>query len=174
MNPYFLILLMLTALPVKAASINTDYSLNAGDTIKIVVYDEPELSINNLYIDEVGQVDYPYLGRLRVTGKTLDGLRQEIYRGLKGDYLIEPKVMVTIVSFRKIFINGEVKSPGGYPYQPNLTVDKAIALAGGFTDRAARRKITVKPENSQQELSKVPLNHGVSPGDIIEVGQSFF
>nr|WP_269472790.1 SLBB domain-containing protein [Vibrio taketomensis] len=71
-------------------------------------------------------------------------------------------------------MNGEVKKPGGYEYQPGLTVDKAIALAGGFTDRASRSKVYIAQNGSDDNKNKVKLSEKVLPGDIIVIEQSFF
>ncbi|KOO07484.1 polysaccharide biosynthesis/export family protein [Vibrio hepatarius] len=150
------------------------YKLGAGDKIQISVYGEENLSIEELYINNSGKFDYPYLGQLTVLNKTPEQLKSEITKGLKGDYLISPKVRVSVIGFRSIYVNGEVKKPGGYEYQPGLTVDKAIALAGGFTDRAARNKVYITQSGSDDQKNRVKLTSRVKPGDIIEIDQSFF
>ncbi len=150
------------------------YKLGAGDKIQISVYGEENLSIEELYINNSGKFDYPYLGQLTVLNKTPEQLKSEITKGLKGDYLISPKVRVSVIGFRSIYVNGEVKKPGGYEYQPGLTVDKAIALAGGFTDRAARNKVYITQSGSDEQKNRVKLTSRVKPGDIIEIDQSFF
>lgn len=150
------------------------YKLGAGDKIQISVYGEENLSIEELHINNSGKFDYPYLGQLTVINKTPEQLKSEITKGLKGDYLISPKVRVTIIGFRSIYVNGEVKKPGGYEYQPGLTVDKAIALAGGFTDRAAKNKVYVTQSGQDDKKSRVKLSSRVKPGDIIMIDESFF
>lgn len=157
-----------------ASSIDNNYKLGAGDKITIVVYGENDLSISELLISSSGAFDYPYLGQLRAKGKTPKELKERISNGLKGDYLINPKVMVNIISFRKIYVNGEVKRPGGYEFQPGLTVDKAIALAGGFTDRASRSSIKLKQADNDRVPKKANLDTEITPGDIIIIEQSFF
>ncbi|MDC5852095.1 polysaccharide export protein [Vibrio europaeus] len=159
---------------VQAKSFEDTYVIGAGDKIQISVYGESDLSIDELYISNSGKFEYPYLGQLNALNKTPESLKNEIINGLKGDYLISPKVRVSVVGFRSIYVNGEVKKPGGYEYQPGLTVDKAIALAGGFTDRAARDKVFVTQSGSEDAKSKVRLSKKVMPGDIIVIEQSFF
>ncbi|KLN63529.1 MULTISPECIES: polysaccharide biosynthesis/export family protein [Vibrio] len=169
------LLLLATALfSLQAVAFQGTYKLGAGDKIQISVYGEDDLSIDELYINNSGSFDYPYLGQLEAIGKTPEQLKQEIYIGLKGDYLISPKVRVSVVGFRSIYVNGEVKKPGGYEYQPGLTVDKAIALAGGFTDRAARNKVFVSKAGDDETKNKAKLSSSVLPGDIIVIEQSFF
>lgn len=168
-----LFLLLLVLSPWVSAN-QADYRLGAGDRIQIKVYGEADLSFNELFITSTGQFEYPYIGRITAINKTTRELTDEITRSLKGDYLVDPKVMVSILSFRKIYVNGEVKQPGGYEYQPGLTIDKAIALAGGFTDRAARSKISVTNNTTGLAAPKAKLTSRVQPGDIITIEESFF
>ena len=109
-------------------------------------------------------------------GLTGAELEAKLYAGLKGDYLVEPSVSVTVIDYRPFFIDGEVKRPGGYPYQPGLSVDKAAALAGGYTQRASKTKIFIRRENEsgQQQQLNAQSTDVVLPGDIVTVQQSFF
>jgi len=152
---------------------NSNYKLGAGDTIRINVYNEEDLSMEYL-VSSSGQIEYPYLGKLKVLGQTAEQLQQTITQGLEDDYLIDPKVSVNVVQYRMIYVNGEVAKPGGYNFQPGLTVEKAIALAGGFTERASTKGIRITPSSGGEELSRLPLTYKVSPGDIIIVKASFF
>ncbi|MDC5705018.1 polysaccharide export protein [Vibrio europaeus] len=165
---------LFTCTMVEAKSFEDTYNIGAGDKIQISVYGEPDLSIDELYISNSGNFEYPYLGQLNALNKTPEQLKKQIINGLRGDYLISPKVRVSVVGFRSIYVNGEVKKPGGYEYQPGLTVDKAIALAGGFTDRAARDKVFVTQSGSEDAKNKVRLSKKVMPGDIVVIEQSFF
>jgi polysaccharide export outer membrane protein len=151
------------------------YSLNAGDTISVHVYGETDLSFDKLLIGQNGRISYPFLGELKVAGNTAAELQQELIDGLKPDYLVDPRVSVSIVKYRPFFVNGEVKRPGGVDFQPGLTLRKAIALAGGFTERANRKQVLViadrDPERKEQ---KVGLDYRVHPGDIFTVKDTFF
>lgn len=149
----------------------SDYQLGTGDTVRIDVSGEPDLSME-VKLSDPGTVSYPFLGEIRVVGMTLEELQERIYSGLKGDYLVNPNVNVSIVHYRPFFIYGEVKSPGGFSFQPGLTVSKAIALAGGFTERASRSKISVSREGEQPR--RVNIGAAVEPGDMITIEQSFF
>lgn len=168
-----LVIMMVSVPATWANTVVDNYRLGAGDQISITVYAEPELS-QSVLISASGMFDYPYLGNINVKGKTVQQLQAMITNGLKGDYLVNPKVMVNVVQYRKIYINGEVKQPGGYVFQPGLTVEKAIALAGGFTDRAARKRINITPNDSGITQKGVALHSSVAPGDIIVIEQSFF
>lgn len=149
------------------------YRLGSGDLIRIQVYGESDLSLD-ARVTETGTVSYPFLGQINLLGRTLDQIQDQITRGLKGDYLVDPKVSVTILEYRQIYINGEVKSPGGFAFQPGLTVRKAISLAGGLTERASTSKISIISEKSPNAQRGATLNSLVNPGDIITVEQSFF
>jgi protein involved in polysaccharide export with SLBB domain len=82
---------------------------------------------------------------------------------------------VSIDEYRNFFVNGQVEKPGGYPYSPGLTVRKAISIAGGFKERAARDKISIiRDDDSTQTPKKVDQNAIVFPGDILTVEESFF
>lgn len=123
---------------VKAQTVEfSQYTLGSGDTVSITVYGQEDLSLETRLTD-IGVINYPYLGEISVLGMTVSGLESFIYEGLKGDYLINPSVSVSIIEYRPFFINGEVKDPGGYPYQPGLTVDKPLHSREGT--RSGRRK----------------------------------
>jgi len=108
-------------------------------------------------------------------GLTAAEVEQLIYTGLKGDYLINPSVSVTITEYRPFFIDGEVKRPGGYPYQPGLTVNKAAALAGGYTDRASKDNVViVREHDGATDEINVDVSDMIQPGDIITIKQRFF
>lgn len=156
------------------ASDDQNYTLDTGDSISVQVYGEDDLSIATILITSDGYFDFPYLGRIKAKGKTPKQLRYEIETGLKGDYLIKPKVMVNIVNFRLFYVNGEVRKPGGFEYQPGLTLEKAIAVAGGLTDRASKRSIKITRHKTGADVNKAAMSLVVYPGDIIFVDQSFF
>ena len=156
-------------------SAGDDYTLNAGDSIRIHVYGEEDLSFQQLLIGPNGRISYPFLGELKVTGRTAAELQQMLVDGLKPDYLVDPRISVSIVKYRPFFVNGEVKRPGGVDFQPGLTLRKAISLAGGFTERANKKQVLViadsDPERREQ---KVGLEYRVRPGDIFTVQDTFF
>jgi len=167
-------LLAVVWLPVQAQTGLSEYALGSGDKIRIHVYGEDDLGVETL-LSDAGTLAYPFLGELRVLGLTAGELQQKITEGLLGDYLIDPKVSVTIIEYRKFYINGEVKVPGGFSFTPGLTIRKAVSLAQGFTERAAKGNIfVISDTDSTQTARRVDQNESVRPGDIITVEQSFF
>lgn len=169
------LLISFFTLSVSAQSTSLDqYRLGSGDVVKITVYGQEDLSLETR-LSDVGIINYPYLGEIKLIGQTLPELESYIYEGLKGDYLVEPSVSVSITDYRPFFINGEVKKPGGYPYQPGLTIDKAAALAGGYTERASKTKIfIVRDTDGSSTTISVDRSGTVLPGDIVTIEQSFF
>jgi len=168
---FFLWLAAATALAQPADSV---YRLGPGDRIIIKVFDEEDLSMD-FRLNDTGRLNYPFLGELAVGGLTVAELEQLITHGLKDSYLHDPAVTVSIAEYRPFFLYGEVQKPGGIPYQPKLTVERAIALGGGFTERASRSKIeVVRASDPKHKAVRVELSDPVFPGDIVTVKQSFF
>ena len=147
------------------------YTLSAGDEVSIVVFGQEDLSVTGK-LDENGTLNYPLLGALSAGGLTVAQLERTITRELSGSYLVNPSVTVSVAEYRQVYINGEVNSPGGFNYQPGLTLDKAIALAGGFSDKASKERITLtRVINGQSQLFSMRPTDSVLPGDIIEVAE---
>lgn len=156
----------------------SNYLLGSGDKISIQVFNEEDLNLE-VTLSDAGTISYPFLGEIKVAGQTISQLEEAIVAGLKGDYLVDPKVNISVIGYRQFYMNGEVKSPGGYAFQPGLTLDKAVALAGGFTERASKSKIYVVHDGGKigkegAKKAQLSLNDAVNPGDIITVEQSFF
>lgn len=153
----------------------SSYQLGAGDVISIRVYGSEDLSFERLRLTDAGTFSFPFLGEMRAAGKTTTDLETALVEGLKGGYFISPQVSVTLLEYRPFFVKGEVKTPGSYPYQPGLTLRKAITLAGGLTPLASSRRITIIREaDPEQKPEKIPPDGPVMPGDIIEIGQGLF
>lgn len=167
-----LIYLPLLLLLVFSGVLKADYLLGAGDLVKIVVYDEPELSME-AQVDSLGVVNYPFIGSLQMKGKSVSEVKYQIVSGLKGDYLIKPEVTVTVLEYRQFFVNGRVKSAGAFAYQPGITVQKSISLAGGFDTRANKDDVSITSGESG-EVREVDPETLVQPGDVISVERSFF
>lgn len=153
----------------------SQYKMAAGDVISVRVLGEDDLKREKIRLSDAGTISFPILGEIRVLGKKVGELESIITEGLRGKYLLNPVVSVTIEEYRLFFINGQVEKPGGYPFQPGLTVRKAVSLAGGFKERASKEKIfVIREEDRTQTPVKVEQSAVVSPGDIITVEESFF
>lgn len=150
----------------------SNYRLDSGDLISIKVFGESDFSLETR-LSDAGTISYPFLGELQLAGLSAGEVEERVTSGLERDYLINPKVTVTILEHRKFFVNGEVTSPGGYAYMPGLTVNKAISLAGGFTEQALREKLSVIREGSKTP-QPITLGEHIQPGDILLIPESFF
>lgn len=152
-----------------------EYRIDTGDRITISVYQEPDLSVSDVRVKANGTIAYPLLGDLHVAGLTSRQLQELVTRKLLDGYLKKPSINVTIDSYRLYYIKGEVNRPGGYTFVDGLTVAKAVALAGGFTERASESRISlVREADPENPLTSVRINTAIEPGDVITVGESFF
>ena len=153
----------------------SSYKLGSGDVISVRVVGEDDLKREKVRLSDAGTLSFPVLGEIRVKGMTVGALEDYITKGLKGRYLLDPKVTVAIEEYRNFFVNGMVEKPGGYPFSPGLTVRKAISIAGGFKERASRDKINIiHDDDPGQTPRKVDMNTTVLPGDILTIEESFF
>jgi polysaccharide export outer membrane protein len=153
---------------------DTAYRLDAGDKLRVVVYGQEGLT-NTYAIDAGGSITMPLIGAVPARGRTPAGLAAEITAKLRNGYIREPSVAVEIESYRPFFILGEVAAPGQYPYVPNMSVESAVAIAGGFSPRARRDRVTLThTDNSGSMRIVVPLGTSLSPGDTVLVGERWF
>jgi polysaccharide export outer membrane protein len=150
------------------------YRLDAGDRLRIVIYGQEGLT-NTYAIDAGGSITMPLIGAVRARGLTPAGLAAEITGKLRNGYIREPSVAVEIEAYRPFFILGEVAAPGQYPYVPNMSVESAVAIAGGFSPRAKRDRVTLTHTDAgSSSRVVVPLGTPISPGDTVLVGERWF
>jgi len=156
------------------AAYDPSYKLDAGDKLRVVVYGQEGLT-NSYAIDAGGSITMPLIGAVPARGRTPAGLAAEITAKLRNGYIREPSVAVEIESYRPFFILGEVAAPGQYPYVPNMSVESAVAIAGGFSPRARRDTVTLTHAGGSGPMRVVvPLGTAVSPGDTVLVGERWF
>ena len=150
------------------------YTLDAGDKLRIVVFGQDGIS-NAYIVDAGGNVNLPLIGTVPARGVTTQQLSQRITARLKQGYVREPHVTVEVETYRPFFILGEVTTPGQYPYVADLTVEKAIAIAGGFAPRAYKQTVELThTARGQQIKSDVPLSYPLRPGDTLLVKERWF
>jgi polysaccharide export outer membrane protein len=153
-----------------AANHDAPYHLDAGDKLRVVVYGQEGLT-NTYAIDAGGSITMPLIGAVGARGKTPAGLAADISAKLRNGYIREPSVAVEVEAYRPFFILGEVAAPGQYPYVPNMSVESAVAIAGGFSPRAKRDSVTL---THHADRAVVPLGTSIGPGDTILVGERWF
>jgi len=150
------------------------YTLDSGDKLRVVVFGQDGLT-NSYGVDAAGSITMPLIGAVPARGRTPAGLAAEITAKLRNGYIREPSVAVEVETYRPFFILGEVAAPGQYPYVPNMSVESAVAIAGGFSPRAKRDAVTLThTDNSTPSRAVVPLGTPISPGDTILVGERWF
>ena len=150
------------------------YHLDAGDKLRVVVYGQEGLT-NSYAIDAGGSITMPLIGSVPARGRTPAGLAAAIAARLRNGYIREPSVAVEIEAYRPFFILGEVAAPGQYPYVPNMSVESAVAIAGGFSPRARRDRVTLTHADASGAMrTVVPLGTALSPGDTVLVGERWF
>jgi protein involved in polysaccharide export with SLBB domain len=160
--------------PVSEDALTSSYKLGPGDQILINVFAEDDLSMDFM-LNDTGTLNYPFLGELKVEGLSVVELERLITLGLKGPFMVDPDVTVSVKEYRPFFLNGEVEEPGGIPYQPGLTLERAISLGGGFTPRAHKKKTTVlRAADPTAVVKPIAPNDPVYPGDVITVSERFF
>jgi polysaccharide biosynthesis/export protein len=150
------------------------YALDSGDKLRVVVFGQDGLSAS-YSVDTSGSITMPLIGAVPARGRTPAQLQAAIGARLRQGYVREPHVAVEIESYRPFFILGEVTLPGQYPYVANMTVETAVAIAGGYTPRAQKHRIEINRQmNGLNEKQVVSPNYPVRPGDTVKVAERWF
>jgi polysaccharide export outer membrane protein len=152
---------------------NAVYRLGSGDKVKVTVFRHPDLS-GEFSLDGSGNVALPLVGEIEAGGLTSRELEQKIVARLSDGLIREPQVGVEILNYRPFYILGEVKTPGSYPYQNNMNVLNAVALAGGFSYRAKQDGFLLQRGGSNSQGVVVRGDAQLLPGDIVTVRERFF
>ncbi len=150
------------------------YALDSGDKLRVVVFGQEGLSAS-YSVDTSGKITMPLIGAVNARGMTPAGLQLAIAAKLRNGFVREPHVAVEVELYRPFFILGEVTLPGQYPYVPNMTVETAVAIAGGYTPRAFKHKIEISRQvNGLTEKRVVSPNFPVRPGETVHIAERWF
>jgi len=153
-----------------------EYVLGADDKVHITVFGEDHLT-GDYTVTSGGVISFPLIGNIPAAGRNLNTVQEEIRSKLATGYLRDPKVALEVATFRSLYVLGEVNKPGEYPFRTNLTLEQAVAAAGGFTYRANKNKIYVRHVGDRTP-SKVSVNKDqvivLQPGDTVSVAERFF
>ena len=171
---FWLLATLLLMNSTSALAADGEYRLAPGDVVKIKVYQEEDLSVS-AKIDSSGRIEYPLVGAIELAGQTLEEARATMDKALRGDYLVNPKITVSIETYRSYWIFGAVKKPGKYEYRPGMTARTAIAIAGDFTNLASRRKVyVIRAGDEKHTEEKHDLDVPIGPGDTVRIKESLF
>ncbi|MEG8037943.1 polysaccharide biosynthesis/export family protein [Sphingomonas sp. LR60] len=157
----------------RATPVDATYQLGVGDQIAIAVYGEPDLT-RTYPINPDGTIEVPLAGTIKAQGRTIAAISALIRDRLADGFLRNPSVTGAIVSYRPFYILGEVNKPGQYSYQTGLTLDGAVALAGGYTYRAQKKYVFIRPESGGEIRVEATPDLAVRPGDTIRFAERFF
>lgn len=152
------------------------YRLGAGDKLRITVYNEPNLS-GEYAVSGAGEIAFPLIGMVAADGRTVAEVTQTLTSRIGDGYMSDPRVSVEVLNYRPFYILGEVQKPGEYPYVAGMTIEQAVAVAGGFNYRANPRRVNLRRTPDPAEKS-VDLRESrvvaVMPGDTIRVLERYF
>ncbi len=160
--------------PHAVADTDGPYLLDTGDRLRIFVYGQPNLS-RSYTVDHQGQITVPLIGEVGARGLTTKKLEQTIAARLGTQFVRDPQVTVDILQNRPFFILGEVKQAGQYPYVSGMTVETAVAIAGGYSERASSSKFRItRRVNGLVDVIEAPGDYVLQPGDTVTVFERYF
>ena len=132
----FAVLALANATAVCAADNTSEYVLGAGDTIRINVFQNPDLTVETR-VSESGTITFPLIGNVAVSGLTIPAAEQKIAKQLRaGGFVLKPQVNILVLTIRgsQVAVLGQVNRPGRYPLEIfNSKVTDMLAIAGGIT-----------------------------------------
>ena len=151
-----------------------DYRLATDDRVRLIVFGQDSLS--NIYmVDGSGAITVPLIGAVTVEGLTTTQAAERVADRLGSGFIREPRVTVEIDTYRPFYIMGEVTRGGQYDYVAGMSVENAIAIAGGFTPRAVRSSVTVSRKiGDETDRFNAPIDYTLRPGDTVIVRERWF
>ena len=167
------------AAPIAAASdgaADVQYRLAAGDKLRVIVFGEETLT-GEYVLTSAGNLSFPLVGNIPAGDRTVEQLQADLTRALSDGYINDPRVSIQVVSFRPFYILGEVNRPGEYPVSTGLTIQQAVASAGGYTYRANTKRVFLKRAHETQERLvdlRAQPNLIVRAGDTIRISERHF
>jgi polysaccharide export outer membrane protein len=169
-----IVVLFLTSFSTAAVAQQAIYTLGAGDKIRVTVFGEEDLS-GEFEVNGQGGVSLPLIGNVNGLGFSISRLERKIEEMLLEGFLKQPRVSIEVLNYRPFYIMGEVKEPGSYPYVNGMTGLNAVALGGGFTYRAVKKKFTIiRATDKTRTSKKIPPEGIILPGDVVTIEERFF
>ncbi len=162
------------ATPVTQSQIIESYKLGSSDRLRITVFGHPDLS-GEFEVDGTGSISLPLIGQTAALGLSTVELERAIAAELSQGYILNPRISAEVINYRPFYVLGEVGRPGEYPYTNGISVQNAIAAAGGFSYRANKRIVYIKSIESDREIAyDLTPSTIVRPGDTIRIGERIF
>ena len=145
------------------------YRLGADDEVRVIVFGEENLS-GEYTVSGQGIIALPLIGDVEATGKTLAEFEDAVEHALKQGYINDPRVSAQVLNYRPYYILGEVNSPAQYPFVEGLSVQNAVAIAGGFTYRANQCRVHIRrADTGSESVYALTPDTLVQPGDTIRI-----
>jgi protein involved in polysaccharide export with SLBB domain len=159
------------AAPVTQSQVAESYKLGSADRLRVTVFGHPDLS-GEFEVDGTGAISLPLIGQIEALGLSTVQLEQKIAASLSEGYILNPRISAEVINYRPFYILGEVGRPGEYPFTNGLTVQNAIAAAGGFSYRARKNVVYIKSIDSDREIAyDLTPSTIVKPGDTLRIGE---
>ena len=164
----------------------SDYRLGPGDSIKVQVYQSPDLTLE-ARVAESGVINYPLVGRINIGGLTIPDAESRIAQALKKNRILkQPQVNINIVQVRgsQVAVLGQVQKPGRFPLETmNVRVSDMLAAAGGITPQGDDVVVVTGIRNKKhfrKAIDTAALFSGkggaddilVAPGDTVYIGKA--
>lgn len=160
--------------PAFHEAINQPYMLDAGDQVRITVFDQDDLT-NSYSVGKSGYIAFPLVGAVAARGRTVQQIEADIAAKLRNGFMRNPDVTVEVERYRSVYIMGEVGAAGQYSYTPGMTVQNAIAAAGGFSARANQGNVDITRQiNGRVITGRVLISDPLLPGDTVFVRERLF
>jgi polysaccharide export outer membrane protein len=151
-----------------------NYRLDTGDQLRVIVYGDDRLT-GDYGVDDAGTISVPLIGHVQARGQTTAELEKSIKDRLAQGFLMTPSVAIQVQSYRPYFVLGEVKQPGQYPSIGDMTVNAAVAAAGGFTYRANVDTMTITRQSGDKVVKgTADGDTKMQPGDVVYVYERIF
>lgn len=165
-----------TGMSVPIGADDAEYRLAPGDKMHIIVFGEETLT-GDYVLTSAGNLSFPLVGSIAATNTTVEQLQAALAAALADGFVKNPRVSMQVISFRPFYILGEVNKPGEYPVSTGLTLEQAVASAGGYTYRANTRRIALKRATETREglidLREAP-SVVIRAGDTIRIKERHF
>ena len=189
MKRTFITIILLTLLTLPAlAQEGAPYTVGVDDLLEISVLQPDEL-LRVVNVAPDGAITFPYIGTVKVKGLTIEEIKEKVQGALADGYMKYPVVVVSLQESRsrRFFVYGEVMKPGTYAIAENVTVLRAISMAGGFSKFGSSSRVKVlrpKEEDAGYETIKIDIKKVMDgnseddvllqPGDMVVISEGVF
>ncbi len=137
---------LLAALVAAAPAAGQGYRIGEGDVLKVAVWSQPELS-GEFVVDVSGAIAMPLIGSVKAAGLSIEQIEKDIRDRLGDGYVVNPQVAIGVAQFKsqRVFVVGEVRTPGVVPLSGALTLVEALTRVGSFSEFAGGDLVVIRP-----------------------------